>query len=338
MAFWAVRAGSLGEREAFALENSCVVIGWDTIPDLSQFGTRAELRKAIAKVHPELSEAKLSVWTGELWSFSHAIKEGDLVALPRRHVGTIAFGTITGAYRYDAAAPANARHQLPVRWINTDFPRLRLDQDIRFSLASMLTVFRVRRDLAEERMRGVLEGRAPSPDRAAAADELETEFINIERQARDRIIAHIGRNFRKHDLERLIEAILNAQGFVTDRTTPGADGGVDILAGRGQLGFEPPRLAVQVKSSENPVDVSSVRELQGVMRAFSADMGLYVAWGGFRGTAPRDARRDFFQLRLWDAEDVLDQILGLYDRLPSDIQAELPLKRVWTLVEEDAAY
>ena len=143
----------------------------------------------------------------KLWSFSHAIKEGDLVALPRRHFGTIAFGTITGAYRYDAAAPANARHQ-PVRWINADFPRLRLDEDIRLSLASMLTVFRVRRNLAEERMRGVLEGRAPSTDRAAAADELEAEFFNIERQARDRIIAHIGRNFRKHDLERLIEAIL----------------------------------------------------------------------------------------------------------------------------------
>jgi len=78
-----------------------------------------------------------------------------------------------------------------------------------------------------------------------------------------------------------------------------------------------------------------VRELQGVMRAFGADMGLFVAWGGFRGSAPRDARRDFFQLRLWDAEDVLNQILQLYEKLPSDIQAELPLKRVWTLVEEE---
>jgi restriction system protein len=71
------------------------------------------------------------------------------------------------------------------------------------------------------------------------------------------------------------------------------------------------------------------------MQAFGADMGLFVSWGGFRGTAPRDARRDFFQLRLWDAETVLDQILKCYDRLPSDIQAELPLKRVWALVEED---
>jgi restriction system protein len=101
------------------------------------------------------------------------------------------------------------------------------------------------------------------------------------------------------------------------------------------LGFEHPRLAVQVKLSQSPCDVNSVRELQGAMHQFGADLGLYVAWGGFRGTAPRDARRDFFKLRLWDAETLLDELLRVYDRLPSDLQAELPLKRVWTLVEEE---
>jgi restriction system protein len=169
-----------------------------------------------------------------------------------------------------------------------------------------------------------------------SAEQPEAEFINIEREARDKIIEHINRKFHGHDLERLVEGVLRAQGFVTNRTPPGADGGVDILAGRGELGFDHPRLAVQVKSSESPVDVSSVRELQGVMRAFGSDMGLYVSWGGFRGTAPRDARRDFFQLRLWDAEDLLDQVLKIYDKLPADLQAELPLKQVWTLVEDDS--
>lgn len=44
----------------------------------------------------------------------------------------------------------------------------------------------------------------------------------------------------------------------------------------------------------------------------------------------------FFQLRLWNAENLLDQILQLYDKLPSDIRAELPRKQVWTLVEAGA--
>ena len=52
--------------------------------------------------------------------------------------------------------------------------------------------------------------------------------------------------------------------------------------------------------------------------------------------APRDARRDFFQLRLWDSEALLDEILAVYDKLSSDIQAELPLKKVWQLVQDVA--
>ncbi len=334
MAFWAVRAGSRGEQEPFALANNCVVVGWDKVPDLSQFQTQAELRKSLPKIHPDLTDAKTSGWTGQLWSFSHEIKKGDLVALPRKDTGTVAFGTIDGDYRFDRNGPIGAKHQRPVRWIDQDFARHRLDQDIRFSLGALLTVFQVRRNAAEERMRAVLEGRRPTVEASVSIDDPETD-ISIEREARDKIISHISRKFHGHALERLVEGILQAQEFVTNRTPLGADGGVDILAGRGQLGFEAPRLAVQVKSSESPVDVSSVRELQGVMRTFGADMGLYVSWGGFRGTAPRDARRDFFQLRLWGPEDLLDQILKLYDKLPADLQAELPLKQVWTLVEED---
>ena len=56
---------------------------------------------------------------------------------------------------------------------------------------------------------------------------------------------------------------------------PGADGGVDILAGKGPLGFDPPRLVVQVKSQDAPVDVGVLRELQGVMHQFNADQASW---------------------------------------------------------------
>jgi restriction system protein len=278
-----------------------------------------------------------SIWAGQVWSFVHNIKKGDLVALPRKGTGLIAFGEVAGPYRYVPTAPEGCRQQRPVKWLDVGFARTRLDEDILNSLGSLLTVFRLKAKDAEARVRGLLSGTQSTKTLPAPADEVDVDTLNVidvTRAARDRIINHIGRKFRGHDLERLVEAVLKAQGFVTNRTPPGADGGVDILAGRGQLGFEPPKLAVQVKSSETPSDVSSVRELQGVMRQFGADMGLFVSWGGFRGTAPRDARRDFFQLRLWNAEELLDQILQLYDKLPSDIQADLPLKQVWTLVEE----
>jgi restriction system protein len=51
--------------------------------------------------------------------------------------------------------------------------------------------------------------------------------------------------------------------------------------------------------------------------------------------ARRDARRLFFQIRLWDPDALVDKITELYERLPGETQAELPLRRIWTLVPDE---
>ncbi|KHG64406.1 restriction endonuclease, partial [Thermus sp. 2.9] len=112
----------------------------------------------------------------------------------------------------------------------------------------------------------------------------------------------------------------------------GPDGGVDILAGSGELGFDRPRIAVQVKSTDSPVDIKTVRELQGAMKNYQADHGLFVSWGGFKQSVDKEKARLFFEIRLWDSDDLLREILRFYEKLPEDLQAELPLKRIWVLV------
>ena len=81
------------------------------------------------------------------------------------------------------------------------------------------------------------------------------EPIDVGEYAKDQIVKHIGRKFKGHDLARLVEAILEAQGYVTRTSPPGPDGGVDILAAKGPLGFDAPRICIQVKSSATPIDV-----------------------------------------------------------------------------------
>lgn len=100
-------------------------------------------------------------------------------------------------------------------------------------------------------------------------------------------------------------------------------------------GFDSPRLCVQVKSQSSPVDVSVFRGLIGTMDAFDAEQGLLVAWGGFKDTVVREARSAFFRVRLWDAGDLLDAVFWNYDKLPEEMQAELPLKRIWALASAD---
>ncbi len=168
------------------------------------------------------------------------------------------------------------------------------------------------------------------------ADEGEPgATFDLEQFARDQISNHINQKFKGHGLARLVGAVLQAQGYQVRIAPEGPDGGVDIIAGQGALGFEPPRLVVQVKSSDTPVDVGVLRELQGVINNFGADLGLIVAWGGYKGTVEKEAARQFFKIRLWDADDLVQMVQENYDHLNEDIQAELPLKRIWTLVQEE---
>jgi len=77
-----------------------------------------------------------------------------------------------------------------------------------------------------------------------------------------------------------------------------------------------------------------MRELQGVVRSFGADQGLLVSWGGFKQSVINEARQHFFEIRLWDAGDILSHLFAHYDQLPEDLRAEIPLKRVWILLLE----
>ena len=145
---------------------------------------------------------------------------------------------------------------------------------------------------------------------------------------------HIGTKFKGHDLARLVDAILHAQGYVTKKSPPGPDGGVDILASAGSLGFDKPRVCVQVKSSSSPVDVKILRELQGVMQKVRAEQGLLVSWGGFNNPCIQEARDAFFSIRLWDQGDLLGAVFQYYERFDDELRAELPLKKIWALVIE----
>ncbi len=337
MAVWLVRAGRYGEREDLALERGVVVIGWEELPDLSHINSREALQALMEQAYPHAKRNTIANWLGQVWTFIHRIQEGDLVVLPLKRRSAIAIGQITGPYQYRPDFPEDARHTRPVNWLQTDIPRSAFDQDILYSLGAFMTVCRIRRNNAEERIKAILEGRKPATSLPKGEPEIEEGEapVDLETYARDLIRQYIGRKFRGHDLERLVAAVLRAQGYKVLLPPVGADGGVDIVAGRGPMGFDPPRLCVQVKSSDHPQDIKVLRELQGVMKHFGAEQGLLVSWGGFKSTALNEARRVFFEIRLWDADDLLDALLDNYDRLPEDLRAELPLKRIWTLVPEE---
>ena len=94
---------------------------------------------------------------------------------------------------------------------------------------------------------------------------------------------------------------------------------------------------MQVKSSPSAVDAPTVRQLHGVISTHGADQGLMVAWGGVNKVARRELGTQRFNVRVWAAADLVDAICRNYNRLPDWVRAELPLKQIWTVVEDDTA-
>ena len=168
-----------------------------------------------------------------------------------------------------------------------------------------------------------------------AVDDEDAEDTDLEALAQDQISQLIAARFKGHGLTRLVEAILKSQGYTTYRSPEGADGGVDILAGTGPLGFGLPRLCVEVKSESSPIDRPTVDKLLGAVAKFGAQEGLFVSWSGFKTNVPKEMAASFFRVRLWTQKELLEQLFNQYEQLDEDIRAELPLKRIWTVTAKD---
>jgi restriction system protein len=343
MAVFLVRAGQRGQNQDFALDKGLAVIGWDEMGDLSQFDTREALLAGLREAYPEAQLNALYNYRGQLWAFAKRINTGDLVILPLKGQDAIAIGRATGQYEYKPENPLGAKHTRAVEWIQQDIPRSRFDQDLLYSFGAFMTVCQIQRNNAEERIKAILEGRTPPltptpvDETSEATDETAEPAVDLTEYAATQIRSWIAQKFTGHRLADLVDAILEAQGYVTEVSKPGPDGGVDIIAGRGPMGFDPPRLLVQVKGGDSQQDIKVLRELRGVMQDFKADQALLVAWGGFKRTILADARKSFFDLRLWDAGDLVENVLRHYEKFPEELKADLPLKRIWILVQEESS-
>jgi len=334
MTLWVVHAGKLSQGQSTAIQENCVVAGWDEVGDLSTYKGLNDLKSALRSIYPDDKEKTIINWAGQLLAFRDQIQLGDLVILPLKGQPFFAVGEVSGPYQYNQTGPAGAFHRRQTRWLDTAFQRSRLDKDLLFSIGSALTVSRPRAPEAETRVRAALKGekiRSAKVDVAAATEDA-TDYADL---ARNDIADRIIQKFKGHGLEGLVEDVLRAEGFVTTRSKPGPDGGRDILAGRGPLGLEAPRIVVQVKSQSSPVDASTVRELQGVVSRYGAEYGLFVAWGGFKSSVQVEIQRDHFRIRLWDAGHLIDAVLAHYHQLPEKTRAMIPLRQIWTLAPDE---
>jgi restriction system protein len=291
--------------------------------DLSAIpASRDAFRAAYAKAYPDAKPGGIPTISGEPFRFVREMKQGDLVVYPSKSDRIIHIGQVTGDYAYDSknGGYPNLR---PVKWLKA-LPRLKFSQGALYETGSALTFFQIK-TYADE-FRDALEGKEPT---VPVKEDPTVPLVqsDIEETTRDFIIKALAQELKGHPFADFVGHLLNTMGYRTRVSPEGPDGGVDIIAHKDELGFEPPIIKVQVKSSETgSVGDPVVAALYG--KVDPKEFGLFVTLGTYSNPAKQFARGKA-NLRLIDGYELVDLILTHYDQFDSRYKGVLPLKRVF---------
>lgn len=322
---WGIHAGAHGEADSLFLEKNLISVGWTRIGDLKALATdRDALKAVIAKAYPERKPGAIPGDAGILYRFAHEMKPGDVVIYPSKRDRQVHIGRITGPYIHDLKLAPASPHLRAVNWIKA-VPRTFFSQGALYEIGSALSLFQVKTYASE--FLAVIEGKAAPAPLAEGDPTVAAVAEDIEDNTRDFVLKRIAQELKGHPFAELVAQLLSNMGYRTRLSPPGPDGGVDIIAHRDELGFEPPIIKVQIKSSESSVSRNEVSDLSGTLSG-ETQFGLFVTLGTFSPPA-RAFAQGKSNVRLIDGVELVDLFLAHYEQLDARYKGLIPLKRVY---------
>ena len=302
MSIWVVRGGKFGEYENRFINESKVYLTRDGFKtDLNKIPEQNELRTVLDDFYPTLPSSKLASWSDQIWSFAHDIQQKDWIIVPSKLSPVIHVGEITGGYNYEKNGTDPYYHSRDIKWIEKDMA----DNDW-----------------------------APTKDDDTSYEQMNELIALLQEISRDQIAQLIRNKFKGHRLAKLVKALMETKGYTTHMgSTDEAGSDLDILAAKGGMGFDDDsRICIQVKADDLPV--ATLDKFLGTMNDVGANYGLLVSWGGFKSNVEQERANEFFKVRLWNQNDLIDQVLSHYEELDNYIKGEIPLKSFWTIASD----
>ncbi len=184
-----------------------------------------------------------------------------------------------------------------------------------------------------DEFRAALEGKAAVVAPAGQDESVAAVAEDIEETTRDFVLKRLAQELKGHPFAEFVAHLLNTMGYRTRVSEEGPDGGIDIVAHKDELGFEPPIIKVQVKSGEGSIGDPIVSALYG--KVGTAEFGLLVSLGTFTTSATNFAKSKS-NLRLIDGDELVKLIFQHYDQFDSRYKGLLPLRRVYVPEAIDA--
>jgi restriction system protein len=329
-AIWGIHAGRSGDADWLFKQRNVIALGWARLGDLSKIPPNREAFKRLyAELSPDAPAGQVPTSAGQLFRFVHEMRPGDLVAFPAKRERMIHIGRVAGEYLYDPTDMPGYPNRRPVTWL-TEVPRTHFSQGALYEIGSALSLFQIKNYPDEYLV--ALEGKASAP--LVRQDVTVPQVVeDVEESTRDFILKTLAQELKGHPFADFVAHLLGTMGYRTRVSPEGPDGGVDIIAHRDELGFEPPIIKVQVKSKEGSCGDPEVSQLYG--KVDRDEKGLFVALGTFT-TSARNFARGRSNLRLIDGEALVDLILSHYEQFDSKYKAIVPLKQVYVPDREGA--
>lgn len=159
----------------------------------------------------------------------------------------------------------------------------------------------------------------------ATLDELEAQAFES--------IGKYLESIDEYKFQKIASVLLKAMGFYIEYVAPpGPDGGIDIIAFKDPLGFEKPRIKVQVKNYKESIkiDIKPIRELKGLLNA-NEHIGIFITSSYFTKAAKIFARESDIHIKLIDREDFIELWQLNYHKMNEEEKALLPLHQIYFL-------
>jgi restriction system protein len=325
---WMIR-GDGGRLYDNFKEEGVVAIGWSELADAKPGMTRAELASMYQKKRPEFKSSTIISGASQVWRFLNEMQQGDLVVTYDPSLREYLVGKIDGpAFVASDAAVDGMSILRKVAWhgaVNRDS----LSVKAKNSLGSTLTVFMVPASVATE-LAGVVRGAKVDKETDIEDEGLGHDSKELLQDLEGRALEFTKDRVSKLDwdeMQELVAGILRAIGYKTRIARSGPDRGADIVASPDGLGFEMPRIVVEVKHRQGQIGSKEVRSFLGGRH--KDDRGLYVSTGGYSKDSRYEADRAGIPLTLWDLDDLVRNLVENYEKLDSEIKQLVALKRVY---------
>ena len=304
-------------------------IGWESLGDLSKIvPNRKAYKDALLKAYGNAKESTIRVWGGVLYRFMCEMKVGDKILYPSKADRIVNVGEIVSDYEYLETETGKYPYRRKVKWLG-HFPRDQFSQAALYEIGSALTLFQVRnyRDEFLNALQGDMGPSITKPEPSEDDDTVTSEAaIKATEVTGDFIIKRLKNGLTNYEFEEFVAHLLECMGYHARVTQQSADGGVDIIAHRDELGFEPPIIKVQCKQVTNTSGDPEVNQLLGTLG--EGEYALFVNLGSFSKQA-KATERNKAKLRLIDGEQLVQLVLENYQKLSPRYRTLLPLKQIY---------